>query len=68
MVSFFFKTFTPILGEMIPNLTYAHFSNGLVQPPTRESCSQICGRELYFFFPEVILFDGRIESNPVGMG
>ena len=26
--------FIPKLGEMIPNLTFAYFSDGLVQPPT----------------------------------
>ena len=31
----FFFLFTPKLGEGEPNLTVAYFSNGLVQPPTR---------------------------------
>ena len=30
-----FGIFTPILGEDEPNLTFAYFSKGLVQPPTR---------------------------------
>ena len=30
-----FFMFTPKIREMIPNLTVAYFSNGLVQPPTR---------------------------------
>jgi len=34
VVSIFF-VFTPNFGEMIPNLTVAYVSNGLVQPPTR---------------------------------
>ena len=31
----YFYIFTPKLGEDEPNLTYAYFSDGLVQPPTR---------------------------------
>ena len=34
VVSNIFIIFTPISGK-IPNLTFAYFSNGLVQPPTR---------------------------------
>ena len=32
----YFVMFTPIPGEKSSNLTCAYFSNGLVQPPTRE--------------------------------